>query len=357
MEKSTRSTQRRVRRLSEVRGSDDVRRVTRRSAIGGGLAWLAARTIMPRTAIAAAATPTKQATLRFNWTVKGEFTPFFVAREKGYYEAAGVNLDLLEGKSGTQAVEVIGAGRDTFGYVPSVQVIEAISGGIPLKTVAAMGRYTGMCWASWPTVPLAKPKDLEGRRVSISPSSTFFQVWPAFARAFRIDTSKVDVVHADPSARVGLFLSHKLDIMADIFWANDLVILQVRTGEPLNVLKLADLNFDPLGYLLVVNAQVLSRDPDLVKRVTAATLKGFQYTIDHPDEAIAIMTKLHGNQLGAKVIEGQVHNLIPLLNQKPILGKATQDAWARSLTILYSSGVIRKRLALSDYYTDEFIGG
>ncbi len=311
---------------------------------------------MPRAAIAAA-TPTKQATLRFNWTVKGEFTPFFVAREKGYYEAAGVSLELLEGKSGTQAVEVIGAGRDTFGYVPSVQVIEAISGGIPLKAVAAMGRYTGMCWASWSTVPLSKPKDLEGRRVSISPSSTFFQVWPAFARTFRIDTSKVEVIHADPSARVGLFLSHKLDVMADIFWANDLVILQVRTGESFNVLKLADLNFDPLGYLLVVNAQVLSRDPDLVKRVTAATLKGFQYTIDHPDEAIAIMTKLHGNQLGAKVIEGQVRNLIPLLNQKPALGKATQDAWARSLTILYSSGVIRKRLALSDYYTDEFIGG
>ncbi len=329
--------------------------LTRRSVLKGGLALLAARAIAPRMA-ATAGSPTKQATLRFNWTVKGEFTPFFVAREKGFYEAAGVDLQLLEGKSGTQAVEVIGAGRDTFGYVPSVQVIEAISQGIPLKTVATMGRYTGMCWASWSNVPLAKPKDLEGRRVSISPSSTFFQVWPAFARTFRIDTSKVDVVHADPSARVGLFLSHKLDVMADIFWANDLVILQVRTGEPLNVLKLSDLNFDPLGYLLVVNAQVLSRDPDMVKRVTEATLKGFRFTIDHPDEAIAIMTKLYGERLGAKVIEGQVHNLIPLLNQKPV-GKATQDAWARSLTILYSSGVIRKRLALSDYYTDEFIGG
>ncbi len=317
---------------------------------------LAARALAPRIRAAAAA-GTKHATLRFNWTFKGEFTPFFVAREKGFYDAAGVSLELLEGKSGIQAVEVIGAGRDTFGYVPSVQVIEAISNGIPLKTVATLGRYTGMCWASWPNVPLTKPKDLEGRRVSISPSSTFFQVWPAFARTFRIDTSKVDEVHADPSARVGLFLSHKLDVMADIFWANDLVILQVRTGEPLNVLRLSDLNFDPLGYLLVVNTQALSRDPELVKRVTSATLKGFRYAIDHPDEAIAIMTKLFGDQLGAKVIEGQVRNLIPLLNQTPALGRAAPDAWARSLTILYSSGVIRKRLALSDYYTDEFTRG
>ena len=330
-------------------------RFTRRAVLHGGLTLLAARAFAPRATAAAA--PAKQATLRFNWTVKGEFTPFFVAREKGFYNEAGVNLQLLEGKSGTQAVEVIGAGRDTFGYVPSVQVIEAISNGIPLKTVATMGRYTGMCWASWANVPLVKPKDLEGHRVSISPSSTFFQVWPAFAQTFRIDTSRVEVIHADPSARVGLFLSHKLDVMADIFWANDLVILQVKADGPLNVLKLSDLNFDPLGYLLVVNADVLLRDPDMVRRVTGATLKGFRYTIDHPDEAIAIMTKLHGDQLGAKVIEGQVRNLIPLLNQKPVLGKAAPDAWARSLTILYSSGVIRKRLALGDYYTDAFVGG
>ncbi len=330
-------------------------RLGRRRMLRGGLALLAAGALAPRAWAAPARTA--QATLRFNWTIKGEFTPFFVAREKGFYAAAGVRLDLLEGKSGTQAVQVVGAGRDTFGYVPSVQVIEAITAGIPLRTVAALGRYTGMCWASWPDVPLTGPAALEGHRVSISPSSTFFQVWPAFARRFGIDTRKVDVVHVDPSARVGLFLSHKLDIMADIFWANDYVILEVKAPERLNVLRLSDLNFDPLGYLLVVNTAVLAGDQDLVRRVTAATLRGFRYTLDHPDEAVAIMTRLYGDRLGPRVIEGQVRNLLPLINQTPALGRASEDAWARSLTILYTSGVIHKRLALSDYYTDAFVSG
>lgn len=334
------------------------RGVSRRTVLRGGLALLAGRAAA-RGALSTAwaAAPLKQASVRFNWTIKGEFTPFYVAREKGFYEAAGVNVDLLEGKSGTQAVEVVGAGRDTFGYVPSVQVIEGITGGVPLKTVAAMGRDTGMCWASWPNVPLTKPKDLEGRRVSISPSSTFFQVWPAFAQRFGIDAGKVDVIHADPSARVGLFLSHRLDIMADIFWANDYVILQVKAGVPLNTLQVASLNFDPLGYLFTVNAQVLAHDPELVKRVTSATLEGFRYTIEHPDEAIAIMTRLYGDRLSPAIIAGQVNNLIPMIIQRPALGKATEAEWARSLTILYTSGVIHKRLALRDYYTDEFLGG
>jgi len=115
-----------------------------------------------------------------------------------------------------------------------------------------------------------------------------------------------------------------------------------------------DIGHEYTGTVAAVGATV---DEVRVGDRVVVEVHGFRYTIDHPDEAIAIMTKLHGDLLGAKVIEGQVRNLIPLLNQKPVLGKAAPDAWARSLTILYSSGVIRKRLALGDYYTDAFVGG
>lgn len=340
--------------MSQLRNGPRGRAITRRALLGGGLGLVAAA-FTGETEFCAATEPSRQATLRFNWTIKGEFTPFFVAREKKFYDEEGVSLELLEGKSGTQAVQVVGAGRDTFGYVPSVQVIEAITDGIPIKTVAVLGRWTGMCWASWPDIPLRHPRDLEGHRVSISPSSTFFQVWPAFARTFHVDTSKVEVIHADPSARVGLFLSRRVDIMADIFWANDYVILQERAGSPLNVLRMADIGFDPLGYLLVTNASTLERTPDLVRRVTRATLKGFQYTIDHPDEAIAIMTRLYGDRLGARIIRGQVRNMLQLVNRTPALGRASADAWERSLTLLFSSGVIRRRLPQAEYYTNAFV--
>lgn len=342
------------RKKTDARTPAEGRRVSRRALLEGGVGLMATALIGSGEVDAVGAEPL-QATLRFNWTIKGEFAPFFVAREKGFYEEQGVSLGLLEGKSGTQAVQVIGAGRDTFGYVPSVQVIEAVTEGIPIRTVAVLGRWTGMCWASWPDIPLRHPRDLEGHRVSISPSSTFFQVWPAFARTFHIDTSKVEVIHADPSARVGLFLSHKVDIMADIFWANDYVILRERVGGPLNVLRLADVGFDPLGYLLIANSAAVERNPDLVRRVVRATLKGFQFTIDHPSEAVEIMTRLYGDRLGARIIQGQVHNMLQLINRTPALGRATIDAWERSLTLLYSSGVIRKKLPPREYYTDAFV--
>src|SRR5579872_3094199 len=169
--------------------------------------------------------------VRFNWTMKGEFTPFVVAQEKGYYRDAGIDAQLQPGTSGTQAAQSVAVGHDQFGYIPSVQVIEGITKQqMPIRSVAECGTYTGMCWASRADVPLTSPKSLEGHKVSISPASTFFQVWPAFSKKYGIDVDKVQVVGADPSARIGLFLDGRIDVMADIFYANDLVILQHKVN-------------------------------------------------------------------------------------------------------------------------------
>lgn len=297
-----------------------------------------------------------QVSLRFNWTVKGEFTPFFVAREKGFFDEEDIDITLAEGKSGTQAVQVVGTGNDHFGYIPSIQVTQGINKDVPIKTVATMGRYTGMCWASWPDVPLNGPSALEGRRASVSASSTFFQVWPAFQREFELDENRLDVVNPDPSARVGLFLREELDIMADIFYANDYVILREETGEDLNLLRMSELDFDPLGYLLVANASLLRGDEDLVQRFVRATIKGFDFTLNNTDEAVQIMTDLHGDDLGEAVIQGQVENMQELLLREPALGRATDEHWNSHLELLNTAGVIEEKKAVSDYYTNDFLG-
>jgi NitT/TauT family transport system substrate-binding protein len=296
----------------------------------------------------------RRVSVRFNWSIKGEFAPFFVAIEKGFYREANLEVEPLEGKSGTQAVQVVGTGNDHFGYVPSIQVFQGINQGIPVKTVAAFGRWTGMCWVSWPDIPLKGPKDLEGRRVSISSASTFFQVWPAFARKFNVDVGKVQVVSADPSARVGLFLRRELDIMADIFIANDYVIIREQVKQPLNLLKLSDLNFDVIGYLLIANKNVLN-DGELVSRFVRATIKGFRYMLDHPAEAAEIMSRRFGDRLSPEVFRGQVEETARLISTTPAVGQVPPDAWDDSLRILYEAGVIDKVLPLREYFTDEFV--
>src|SRR2546428_5734126 len=329
--------------------------ITRRAFLRGATAVGAGIASTSFSARGAVGPQRKKATLRLNWTAKGEFTPLYVAREKGFFEEQGLDVEILEGKSGTQAVQVVGTGNDTFGFVPSIQVVQGINQGIPVKVTGTFGRVTGMCWASWPEVPLSGPKSLEGRKVSISSASTFFQVWPAFAKKHKLDLAKIETVNADPSARNGLFLSRRLDIMADIFVANDFVILESRAKQKLNVLRLSDLDFDPVGYVLIVHRPVAERDPDLVKRFTRATQKGFQFLVDSPKEAIAVMTKLYGDRLGPEIIEGQVSRLLTLVNRDPGLGVSSERAWQRAPDLPHEAGGIGQELPLPDYFTNDFV--
>jgi NitT/TauT family transport system substrate-binding protein len=146
-----------------------------------------------------------------------------------------------------------------------------------------------------------------------------------------------------------------LDIISDIFLANDYVILQDKTSDKLNLFKLADVDFDPVGHLLTVNGSVLDSNKALVHSFTQATLKGLQYTLDHPDEATQIMVKLYSDQMGPNVIEGEVKNLLPLINRAPSLGNSDPAAWDKTLVMLRDAGVIDKKLANDQYYTNEFV--
>jgi NitT/TauT family transport system substrate-binding protein len=211
-----------------------------------------------------------------------------------------------------------------------------------------------MCWGARADVPLTGPRSLEGRRVAISQSSTFFQLWDAFAKRFGVDKSKVDVVSADPSARIGLLLGGRVDVIADLFIANEIPLLQERLGSKLNLWRLSQADFDPLGYLVVASTSAIQRDPGLIKAFTGATLRGMQYTAEHPDDAAAIVSRTNDN-LPATVYRGQVAELVTLMNLRPAPGKNVPAAWSHSLDILRSAGLIQHALDHDAYYTNAFV--
>ena len=320
-----------------------MRRTTFLSAAAGAVAF---------PAVVRAATRT--VSVRTNWTMKGEFAPLVVAREKGLYRDAGLDVPINPGTSGTTAATSVGLGHDDFGYIPSIQVIEAIDKQLPLRAIATCGSYTGMCWASRHDVPLSGPKALEGRRVSISPSSTFFQVWDAFARKFNIDKNKVEVIGADPSARVGLFLAGRVDIMADIFVANDFQILAAKIPGNLNMMRLSQLEFDPLGYLLVTSTATAQRDPGVVRAFAQASVKGLALVHDQPAEAARLIAHAYDN-LAPPIYAAQVHAFAGLVNDKPVVGRNEPKDWARSLEILRSAGVTGGSQDASAYYTNAYL--
>lgn len=295
--------------------------------------------------------------LRLNWKMKGEFAPFVVADKKGFFAKEGLTVHINEGTSATQALQTVASGQDDIAYVPSVQLVKAVNEGMPVKAIATVLKVDSMGMVANAKTKLTSPRDLEGHTVEISAASTFSQIWDAFARKNKIDVSKVKVVRAAPSARFGLLLSGKVDVLADIFMTNEYPVLQAKSREKLNTLSVGDWGFGLLGYTLVANTKLQNGSPDVLRRFNKAAMEGFQFTIDHPDEAAEIAAKAYPDALQLDTTKGQVSQLVSFLGRgtPKALFVGDDAGWGNTVDILKATGAVKEKKALDQYYTNAFV--
>src|SRR3954464_11058543 len=73
--------------------------------------------------------------LMLNWYVYSEHAPFFIGKEKGFYEAENIDLEIQEGRGSAVSIQAVAAGSATFGYVDVPTMVKAAAKGAPVKAV------------------------------------------------------------------------------------------------------------------------------------------------------------------------------------------------------------------------------
>src|SRR5205814_7945425 len=239
--------------------------------------------------IARAQTPEK-VTVRFTWKLKGEYAPLYVALEKGYYKAEGLDVQLSEGNGAQNVLKALAAGNESFGYGPAVAAAQAVSQGLPVKVVALYQTSAPMGVIAFPDTPLKGPKDLEGKRLAISVGETFGDMIRPFARVNNVDLGQVQLIQMDASARTMQFLTRKIDVMS-VYLSNELPQIEKRAGVKFNVIKVTDFGLNVLGSAMYVSNELAEQSPDTVKKLLRATAKGYRDAMANPKEAAWIREK------------------------------------------------------------------
>ena len=228
-------------------------------------------------------------TVRFTWKLKGEYAPLFVALDKGYYKAEGLDVELAEGSGAQTVLKLLASGNEKFGYGPAVSAAQAVSQGLPVKVVALYQTKAPMGVISFPDVPLKSPKDLEGKRLAISVGETFGDMLGPFTRINNVDLDKIQRIQMDASARTSQFLTRKIDVMS-VYLSNELPQLEKRAGVKFNVLRISDFGLNLLGASIIVGNAFAEQNPETVKKLLRATAKGYRDAMADPKQA----AKAHG---------------------------------------------------------------
>src|SRR6202045_3453127 len=78
--------------------------------------------------------------VRLKWFHQAQFAGFYVAKEKGYYKSAGLNVDIQPGGPDFPAIQMVTGGSEQFGVTGADQILIARSNGVPGEAIAVLFR-------------------------------------------------------------------------------------------------------------------------------------------------------------------------------------------------------------------------
>src|SRR3984893_5605744 len=120
--------------------------------------------------------------LMLNWYVYSEHAPFFLGKERGYFDQEGIDLDIQEGRGSGVTVQAVAAGTATFGYADISTMIKAASKGAPVTAVGVALQTSPMSVMGFADKNVRKPEDIKGKIVAVTPGDSMSQIWPLFLK-------------------------------------------------------------------------------------------------------------------------------------------------------------------------------
>jgi len=229
----------------------------------------------------------KKATLRLNYVPNAEHAPYYLGLKKGFFKQVGLDLEILAGTGSNEAVRLVGAGNDMFGVSVADAVVTGRGRGAPVVSLAVLLQQSPNVLVSLKKNGIQKPTDLYGKKVGVPSRSTVYAFWLAFIKAAGLDASKIQTVDLGTTPTSGVLVGGGIDAAITLA-TNEMVALELG-GVELNVIDLVQYGVRSYGQVLFSNDALVKSQPELAKKMTAATLKSWQYTIAHTREAVEIL--------------------------------------------------------------------
>ena len=322
--------------------------------------WLAAAVIF---AVAGGATSSADAadklTLQLKWVTQAQFAGYYVAKAKGFYDEAGLDVTINPGGPDIAPPQVIaGGGADVIvDWMPSA--LASREKGVPLVNIAQPFKRSGMMLTCRKDTGITKPDDFRGKTLGVwfYGNEYPFLSWMA-KLGIPTDGSAQGVKVLKQGFNVDPLLQKQADCISTMTYNEYWQVIDAGIKpEDLIVFKYEDQSVATLEDGLYVSEANL-KDPafvDKMARFVAASMKGWAWARENPDAAAQIV--LDNDATGAqtekhqvrmmgeinKLTEGSTGALDPADYERtvqtllsggsdPVITKAPTGAWTHTVT-------------------------
>ncbi|HEX4411861.1 MAG TPA: ABC transporter substrate-binding protein [Xanthobacteraceae bacterium] len=334
-----------------------MRSTTRRHALAlaAALAFAA-----PLAAPAAAETNLK---LVLNWKYQGPQGWFFLADDRGYFKAAGLNVTLDQGNGSGAPIPLVANGTYDVGFGDINALIEFAAKKPEEAPIAVYVMYNQPPFtiAVKSDSAIKTPKDLEGKTLGGAAGDGALKLFPAFCKIAKIDCTKINVTNMQPNLREQMLLQGQVD---GVFGYVNTIrfsakLIGVDPDKQIRFINYGDYGMDLYSNAIIVSKKLAKEHPEAVRGLIAAINHGLEDTLKDPDAAVAAVAKreplikipVERERLDATLKDEMNNPEIAKIG----VGNVDMARLKRSIDILVDADGLPRTPSVSEIFTPEFL--
>jgi NitT/TauT family transport system substrate-binding protein len=239
---------------------------------------------------AAAQPKADEVTFALNWLPVGEAAGWYVALDKGYFRENNIDVNIVRGFGSGDTAKRVAAKRATFG-VADIGTVILLRSNEGIK-VTAVGMFFGRAPHAVffrESSNIKTPTDLAGKSIACPATSANKVMFPAFASLVGLDASKVEWKITDPAVAIPTFAAGRADLVCEFLTSRPNIAAQSR--EKISQFVYADYGFRIYANAVIAQEDTIKQNPELVRRFVRAAMRGLDYAIKNPDEAVQTLIK------------------------------------------------------------------
>ncbi|MDO8826298.1 ABC transporter substrate-binding protein [Methylophaga sp.] len=283
--------------------------------------------------------------IKLHWQHQFQFAGIYAALEKGFYQEAGLAVNILNGqKAPFNEVE---NGDVDFGISGAGLVVERLKGR-PFVALAAIFQSSPYTWLVQADSDINHPNDFIGKTVT---RQSYADDLSAMLLRFNIHPYQLNIVDPTPDD-IDNLIAGKVDALTayisnEPFWMREKGV-NYRTLSP------HEFNINFYSDIIFTSEQYLKRQPQIVDAFRDATIRGWQYALEQPHEMIEVIEKNYNSQNKSRShLEFEAEKLSELsLYPTVSLGHMTLERWQRIAEHYQQLGLIKDAQRLEGFIYD-----
>jgi NitT/TauT family transport system substrate-binding protein len=297
-----------------------------------------------------------------DWKFEGPSAPYFVAIDKGYYKAEGLDVTIDSGPGSVAGIARVAAGTYPLGFFDINSLVRFRDQNPAQEVKAVMMVYDRPPFAivSLKRAGINSPKDLEGKILGAPAPDGAFAQWRAFTKVNSVDGSKVKIENVGFPVREPMLAQGKVDAITGFSFSSYFNLVQNKISPAdISVMLMSDHGLVMYGNAIMVNPAFAKANPKVVAGFVRATIRGFIDTVKDPETAIKSVMKR--NDTGDEKVELERLKMAlrdnmatPWVKENGV-GDVDMARLAKSIDQIADTYEFKNRPKAEDIFTREFL--